>query len=117
LSPIQHILGLDEDEERAISWLNEWTKERNYDNYNNNDPSYEPLSECQLDALRYLGSPESACGVLCNITDYSGIVPEPCGLFENASLDELWNNTYCKLRCLVNIYQALDQATLTLSND
>jgi hypothetical protein len=112
LSPIQQILGLDE--ELAISWLNEWTKTRNF--VIKNAPSYEPLNDCQLDALRYLGSPESTCGVLCNITDYSGIVPKPCGLFENAPLDELWVNNDCKLRCLVNIYLVLDQATLTLSN-
>ncbi len=94
MSPIQQILGLDEDEEGAIFWLDEWTKERNY----LNKASYKPLTDCQLDALRYLDNgSEATCGVLCNITDYSGIVPEPCGLFENASLDELWVENVCKL--------------------
>ncbi len=111
LSPIQEILGLDEN--GTISWLNKWTKTRN----EGNEASYNPLTGCQLDALRYLGSgPEATCEV-CNSTDYAGIVPEPCKLFENAaSLDELWDNTDCKLRCLVNIYLVLDQATLTISD-
>ena len=110
MSPIQQILGLDE--KRAISWLNAWTKKRNYENAAKNAAKdTTPLDDCQLDALRYLGSgSEATCGVLCNSTDYSGIVPERCELFENVSLDDLWHIADCKF----NIYLVLDQATLTI---
>ena len=110
MSAIQHILGLDE--ELAISWLNKWTKIRNEEN----KAAHKHPTDCQLDALRYLGNGSEATCEVCDRTDYAGIVPEPCGLFENASLDVLWVNNDCKLRCLVNISLVLDQATLTLSN-
>jgi hypothetical protein len=110
LSPIQQILGLDE--EGAIFWLNKWTQDRNLESPATNSTD---LTACQLDALRYLGSHEATCEV-CDRTDYAGIVPEPCEFSKNASLEELIHNTDCKLRCLVNIYLLLDQATLTLSN-
>jgi hypothetical protein len=111
LSPIQQTLGLDKD--RAISWLNEWTKIRNEEN----KASHKPPTDCQLDALRYLGNGSEAttCGV-CNSTDYLGIVPESCRLFENASLDNLWDPTDCKLEFLAEICLVLDQATLTISD-
>jgi hypothetical protein len=107
LSPIQQIL-----EEGAIFWLNKWTQGRNLVSPATNSTD---LTACQLDALRYLGSHEATCEV-CDRTDYAGIVPEPCEFSKNASLEELIHNTDCKLRCLVNIYLLLDQATLTLSN-
>mmetsp|Transcript_11387 Transcript_11387/g.21552 ORF Transcript_11387/g.21552 Transcript_11387/m.21552 type:complete len:729 (+) Transcript_11387:264-2450(+) len=50
------------------------------------------LTECELDALRFLGGGEGAtCGV-CNATDYTGIVPEKCGL-ESDLPSDLWHNT------------------------
>ena len=79
--------------------------------------SHKPPTDCQLDALRYLGNGSEAttCGV-CNSTDYLGIVPESCRLFENASLDNLWDPTDCKLEFLAEICLVLDQATLTISD-
>ena len=51
------------------------------------------LSECELDALRFLGGGEEAtCGV-CNKTSYySGIVPEKCS-FNSDLPNDLWDNT------------------------
>ncbi|KAL7471370.1 hypothetical protein ACHAXS_011660 [Conticribra weissflogii] len=49
------------------------------------------LSECALDALRFLGGGERAtCGV-CNNTAYVGIVPEKCP-FESDWPSQLWEN-------------------------
>jgi hypothetical protein len=108
-----HLSSRSLEEEGAISWLNKWTKERNL---NKNKTNTTDLTDCQLDAMWNLGSSETTCGVLCNITDYAGIVPEPCKFSKIASLDKLWVNNDCKLRCLVNIYLVLDQATLTISD-
>jgi len=50
------------------------------------------LSECELDALRFLGGgKEATCGV-CNITTYTGIVPEKCP-FQSDLPNNLWHNT------------------------
>mmetsp|Transcript_2336 Transcript_2336/g.3623 ORF Transcript_2336/g.3623 Transcript_2336/m.3623 type:complete len:650 (-) Transcript_2336:61-2010(-) len=49
------------------------------------------LTECELDALRFLGGGEEAtCGV-CNST-YTGIVPEKCP-FQSDLPNNLWHNT------------------------
>lgn len=53
------------------------------------------LTECELDALRFLGGGEEAtCGV-CDDTDYVGIVPEKCP-FQSDLPNNLWENTDCK---------------------
>ena len=50
------------------------------------------LTECELDALRFIGGGEEAtCGV-CNSTSYSGIVPEKCS-FNSDLPNNLWDNT------------------------
>ena len=50
------------------------------------------LTECELDALRFIGGGEEAtCGV-CNSTSYSGIVPEKCS-FNSDLPNNLWHNT------------------------
>ncbi|KAL7540189.1 hypothetical protein ACHAXR_009925 [Thalassiosira sp. AJA248-18] len=50
------------------------------------------LTECELDALRFLGGGEEAtCGV-CNSTGYTGIVPEKCP-FQSDLPNNLWHNT------------------------
>ena len=50
------------------------------------------LSECELDAMRFLGAGEEAtCGV-CDSTSYSGIVPEKCS-FNSDLPSNLWDNT------------------------
>ena len=49
------------------------------------------LTECELDALRFLGGGEQAtCGV-CNSTTYAGIVPEKCP-FQSDLPNNLWHN-------------------------
>mmetsp|Transcript_24982 Transcript_24982/g.51235 ORF Transcript_24982/g.51235 Transcript_24982/m.51235 type:complete len:770 (-) Transcript_24982:208-2517(-) len=53
------------------------------------------LTECELDALRFLGSGERAtCGV-CNKTGYPGIVPQKCA-FQSDWPNQLWANTDMK---------------------
>mmetsp|Transcript_9306 Transcript_9306/g.13963 ORF Transcript_9306/g.13963 Transcript_9306/m.13963 type:complete len:140 (-) Transcript_9306:415-834(-) len=50
------------------------------------------LSECQLDALRYLsGGQEATCG-RCNSTEYPGIIPAECSLKPDLP-NNLWQNT------------------------
>lgn len=50
------------------------------------------MSECELDALRYLGGgKESTCGV-CNRADCAGIVPEKCQT-QGKHPKNLWDNT------------------------
>lgn len=50
------------------------------------------LSECELDALRFLGGgTEATCGI-CNSTNYTGIVPEKCP-FQSDLPNNLWQNT------------------------
>jgi Mg-chelatase subunit ChlD len=50
------------------------------------------LTECELDALRFLGGGEEAtCGV-CNATTYAGIVPEKCP-FQSDWPNNLYHNT------------------------
>ena len=52
------------------------------------------LTECELDALRFLGGGEEAtCGV-CNST-YTGIIPETCS-FQSDLPNNLWHNTDSK---------------------
>lgn len=52
------------------------------------------LTECELDALRFLGGGEQAtCGV-CN-SPYTGIVPEKCP-FQSDLPNNLWQNTDSK---------------------
>lgn len=56
-------------------------------------PSIE-LTECELDALRYLGGGHDAVCGLCNSTDYVGIAPEKCPSGSDLpNNDEVWNNT------------------------
>jgi len=50
------------------------------------------LSECELDALRFLGGGERATCGLCNNTGYIGIVPEKCP-FASDWPSQLWANT------------------------
>jgi len=50
------------------------------------------LTECELDALRYLGGGRDATCGICSNTDYSGIVPEKCP-FQSDWPDNLWDNT------------------------
>lgn len=53
------------------------------------------LSECELDALRFLGAGEQAtCGV-CNSSSFTGIVPEKCP-FQSDWPNDLWHNTDSK---------------------
>ena len=50
------------------------------------------LTECELDALRFLqGGEEATCGV-CNADSYSGIIPEKCP-FQSDLPNNLWQNT------------------------
>mmetsp|Transcript_26399 Transcript_26399/g.54448 ORF Transcript_26399/g.54448 Transcript_26399/m.54448 type:complete len:718 (-) Transcript_26399:87-2240(-) len=50
------------------------------------------LTECELDALRFLGGGErTTCG-LCNNTGYDGIIPETCP-FHSDWPSQLWANT------------------------
>mmetsp|Transcript_3025 Transcript_3025/g.4402 ORF Transcript_3025/g.4402 Transcript_3025/m.4402 type:complete len:399 (+) Transcript_3025:347-1543(+) len=50
------------------------------------------LSECQLDALRYLsGGQEATCG-RCNSTEYPGIIPAECSVKPDLP-NNLWQNT------------------------
>ena len=50
------------------------------------------LSECQLDALRFLsGGQEATCG-RCNSTEYPGIIPAECPLKPDLP-NNLWQNT------------------------
>jgi hypothetical protein len=53
------------------------------------------LSECEIDALRFLGSGKIAtCGV-CNSTSYAGIVPETCS-FQSDLPNKIWDNSESK---------------------
>ncbi len=53
------------------------------------------LSECELDALQFLGSGKIAtCGV-CNSTSYAGIVPETCS-FQSDLPNKIWVNSESK---------------------
>ena len=55
------------------------------------------LTECELDALRFLGGGRQAtCGV-CKSTVYSGIVPEKCSSLGHLP-NNLWHNTDSKFR-------------------
>ena len=50
------------------------------------------LSDCELEALRYLGGgDEATCGV-CNSTSYAGIVPQKCPFISDLP-NNLWANT------------------------
>jgi len=51
------------------------------------------LTECELDALRFLGVGEEAICGKCNSTEYIGIVPEKCP-FQSDFPNNLWDNTY-----------------------
>lgn len=50
------------------------------------------LTECELDALRFLGGGEEAACGLCDNTGYAGIVPEKCP-FQSDLPNNLWQNT------------------------
>lgn len=50
------------------------------------------LTECELDALRFLGGGEEATCGMCNSTSYTGIVPEKCP-FQSDLPNNLWQNT------------------------
>jgi len=51
------------------------------------------LTECELDAFRFLGGGEEATCEACNKTDgYVGIMPEKCP-FQNDLPNNLWHNT------------------------
>ena len=92
MSAIEQILGLDE--EGAMTLLSEWIRNRNF--YVSPEVTATTLTECQVDALRFLsGGSNATCG--SNSTSYASCVPEKCRLFEKSSLDELWHNTDCKL--------------------
>ena len=56
------------------------------------------LTECELDALRFLGGGEEATCGICNSTSYAGIVPEKCS-FNSDLPNNLWDNT--ESECLV----------------
>ena len=54
------------------------------------------LSECELDALRFLGGGKDAtCGGVCNSTSYAGIVPGTCS-FQSDMPNDLWDNLESK---------------------
>ena len=111
MSAIEQILGLDE--EGAMTLLSEWIRNRNF--YVSPEVTATTLTECQVDALRFLsGGSNATCG--SNSTSYASCVPEKCGVFENASLADLWGDTSCKLRCLIKIYLVLDPAALTIAD-
>jgi Mg-chelatase subunit ChlD len=53
------------------------------------------LSECELDALRFLsGDKDATCGK-CNSTSYAGFIPEKCP-FQSDLPNDLWNNSKSK---------------------
>ena len=53
------------------------------------------LTECEFDALRYLGGgTEATCGV-CNDQTYAGVIPEKCPFVSDLP-NNLWQNTDCK---------------------
>ena len=60
-------------------------------------PSFElDLSDCELEALRYLGRGEDATCGTCKRSDCAGIVPESCPT-QNELPSNLWDNTECEL--------------------
>jgi uncharacterized protein YegL len=92
MSAIEQILG-----DGAMTLLSEWIRRRNFFVRPKATAELDTtLTDCQLDALRFLsGGPNATCG--SNSTNYASCVPEKCGLFENASLDDLWRDTDCTL--------------------
>ena len=92
MSAIEQIVG-----EGAMTLLSEWIRRRNFIVRPKATAELDTtLTDCQLDALRFLsGGPNATCG--SNSTSYASCVPEKCELFENASLADLWGNTGCKL--------------------
>ena len=58
------------------------------------------LTECELDALRFLGGGEGATCGICNSTSYSGIVPEKCS-FNSDLPNNLWDNTESECFCII----------------
>ena len=92
MSAIEQILG-----DGAMTLLSEWIRRRNFFVRPKATAELDTtLTDCQLDALRFLsGGPNATCG--SNSTSYASCVPEKCRLFEKSSLDELWHNTDCKL--------------------
>ena len=71
------------------------------------------LSECELDALRFLGGgAEATCGI-CNSTNYTGIVPEKCP-FQSDLPNNLWQNTKstCLFLCVANLILVLLELNL-----
>jgi hypothetical protein len=92
-----------------MTWLSDWIRRRNFIVRPKVTAELDTaLTDCQLDALRFLsGGPDATCG--SNSSSYASCVPEKCKLFENASIDDLWQNTECELRALFNIYLSLAQ--------
>jgi len=77
-----------------MTLLSEWIRRRNF--FVRPKATATTLTDCQLDALRFLsGGPNATCG--SNSTSYASCVPEKCRLFENVSLGDLLGNTDCKL--------------------
>ena len=79
-----------------MTLLSEWIRRRNFFVRSKATAELDTiLTDCQLDALRFLsGGPHATCG--SNSTSYASCVPEKCRLFDNVSLDELLDNTDCK---------------------
>ena len=64
------------------------------------------LTECELDALRFLGGGEQGTCGLCSSSSYAGIIPEQCP-FQSDLPNNLWHNTDSKrapARCTLNAF-------------
>jgi hypothetical protein len=53
------------------------------------------LTDCELEALRFLGAGKDATCRMCNSTSYVGIVPEKC-LSQSDLPNDIWDNTDSK---------------------
>ena len=104
MSAIEQILG-----EGAKTWLSDWIRRRNFIVRPQATADLETtLTDCQLDALRFLsGGLDATCG--SNSTSYASCLPEKCGLFKDVSINDLWQNSECKSRSLFNICPSHEQ--------
>ncbi len=99
METLQEIMG-----ENATEWMKEWIKGQ----VSEYVPKIHP-SECQLEALRSLGGPNSTCGN-CS-SGYEHLLPKNCSAEASYSL---WENEECKciarlIWCLINKIMCLPQ--------
>ena len=97
MDSIERVLG-----SNATSWYLEWLTQTPVIDCPVIDPT-----ECQLDALRFLGGGEdSTCGVCNNTSSYASFVSEQCP--SNSTLPtDLWQNNECEF-CLHALVLALE---------